>query len=574
MILQQKSFAAGFNLIANDTQLADGEYRWVINARQRFGYIEPNRKAILFDDAPEGLKQGGIGIGDVSIIFVAGEAFWRREGTTGWTQIPGFLMDTLADRLWAIAVPDSTFNFKRQSDTSIKSPIIVPPNVRIAGTPAGILVQDGAHQPWIILLDPVTNTFIARVTKNYSQWSNASSVADDREYVPIGKFMMFMNQILFIVSSDGSQVYRSVSGRPLDFMVNVDFLGNKAATELQGGAASVSFAMDNDTITNITPCNVADTFIYGTAHNVRLLVFDYLNTIFGEPTFREAMPAMEAGIVNDQSVLEILGDFCFIDAEGVKTFNAVSQLRFEGQNSTFSVAVSRLFKGKNNLSPIKQKKPVCISFDNYALFDVDTRWGRLIIVYDTLIDKWVAIDIIAFTGRIKQFWKTVTEDETRLYVVTARDKLYQLYADEDNREVAELRIKALEHDETKVQQKGNLVHVMVEKGQMTGKMEVFQYVDDQLKSRERQTVSYVKQNLTSGSSGVAYPVRCPVFPTTYKRSETLTFAFTNGFQGKKIAHVIKWNTDAKVQEVEVITSDIGADSPATQQNPIAQSRNG
>ena len=115
------------------------------------------------------------------------------------------------------------------------------------------MVQDGINQPWLIQLNELINILTARKLNTYNQWSNVSSGANSREYVPIGKQMMYLNSILFIVAPNGRSIYRSVSGRPLDFMVNIDVDGKKVPSEIIGGAASVSFAADFDEITCITP---------------------------------------------------------------------------------------------------------------------------------------------------------------------------------------------------------------------------------------------------------------------------------------------------------------------------------
>jgi hypothetical protein len=130
-------------------------------------------------------------------------------------------------------------------------------------------------------------------------------------------------------------MYQSVSGRPLDFMVNVDINGNKNILEANGGADSVSFSFDFDQITGIYTSNATDIFIYTTANKTRLIALDYDSTIFGEPTYREAVPAINAGAVNDKSIIEVLGDFIGIGKESLVSFNAVQQLKLEAKNSIF-----------------------------------------------------------------------------------------------------------------------------------------------------------------------------------------------------------------------------------------------
>src|SRR3989442_5253059 len=94
----QKFFDGGINLISSDTALNDSEYVWLVNGRQRFGYIEPNKRNKLID-APSGIKQGIISIGNILILFVSGKAYYHEDGTTIRTQIPSFQMSSSADKV-------------------------------------------------------------------------------------------------------------------------------------------------------------------------------------------------------------------------------------------------------------------------------------------------------------------------------------------------------------------------------------------------------------------------------------------------------------------------------------------
>jgi len=74
---------------------------------------------------------------------------------------------------------------------------------------------------------------------------------DRREYVPVGKQMLWHDGILYVVSPNGKQIFRSVTGRPLDFMVNITPSGDKDPLEAVGGASSVSHSVDFEPITSI-----------------------------------------------------------------------------------------------------------------------------------------------------------------------------------------------------------------------------------------------------------------------------------------------------------------------------------
>lgn len=546
MVKTQKTFIDGIDLLANDTQISDGGYYYLINARQRLGAIEPNKKHLLIDNAPSGKKQGIIAIGNVNVIFVAGSAYYQIDGTSTWTPIGSFAMHTSVEEYFSIAAPASTMNFHRTSTGNASAPIQKKTDFTIAGTPAGIIVQDGFNQPWIIVYDEGTQTFTARVTQNYSQWLNNTT---NREYVPIGRQMMMLNQKLYIVSPDGKSMYQSISGRPIDFMINVDPNGNKLPTEAQGGAASVSFSFDSDVITNITPVNVPDSFIYGTERNTRIITMDYVNTIFGEPTYREAVPSFKVGIVNQYSVIDILGDYALIDFEGVKSFNAVRQLQIEGRNSIFSLQLSRILRG------IKQTNPLCFMFNNDAIFSIRTAWGRICAVYDTLLQKWVSFDITTCIN-IKQVSFIETTTETKLYAITDQDELFQMYADEENREIAQLHTKAFSSDVSQSNmQKSEMLKCFFVDGSTDTDVRVIEFVDGQLSDD-------VTQELKQHLAGAFFPpnIRPPIIPSNVQRNEPLTFSFKEGLEGTKIAYVIVWGSDAKLESFELQTRD---SDPAT-----------
>lgn len=137
---------------------------------------------------------------------------------------------------------------------------------------------------------------------------------------------------LFIVSPDGKSIFHSVTGRFLDFMVNVDVNGEKLTSESQGDAKSVSFSFGTDEITCAVATTVPSSFIYGTAKNAKIITLDYTRTLFGEP-YPFVSADLTVGVVNQDSIINTLGDTTAVDFEGVKSFNAVANLQTEGRNS-------------------------------------------------------------------------------------------------------------------------------------------------------------------------------------------------------------------------------------------------
>lgn len=554
---KQSSFIGGMDLLSEETEIADNAYRWGINIRQRFGHPQPIYAPLEITSIPAGKKQGIVSVGNVLIAFVEGEAFYNVDGTSTWQQIPGFAMDTVVDRYYSLAVPSSSFNLQRKasSDGSANSPINALVNTKVSGTPAGILVQDTVNQPWIIFWDEVNNFFYSRVTKNYSQWSN--NTLSDREYVPAGRQMMLLDEILFIVARDGKSIYRSVTGRPLDFMVQVDTNGNKSPSESVGGAASVSFTFDFDEITCIQPVNIPSSFIYGTANKVRIITLDKTNLIFGEPRFYRSAD-IDAGIVNQDSVVDIIGDTTFVDFENVTAFDAVKQLKFEGKNSIFSLMLSSLLEG------VKQSTPCCTAYNNYALYNIDTIWGRVTAVYDMLLQKWVSLDVTN-VGRVRQFATVITPSETKLYCITVDDKLYQLFGSSE-RTTGQILSKAWEEDDDRSETKTETFRAKFESGvESDGTLRVREYMNGEKGQTDHRT-------LEQKTAGINFPIYFPIIFDNKPSMNNVAFTFDKGHGGSKLQFHLQWDNDAALHSIQTVTQDISADSPLEQtQTAIAGS---
>lgn len=536
----QDSFEGGINQLDDDTSITDRQYVLLINGRSRYGKPQPIRKSTLLDSPIPGNHQALVAVGNTLLLFVEGRAYYRVNGTTAWIRISDFLMDATARRFWTIAVPKSSRNFVRQRNNSLNNPIIINTDFNVSGNPAGIVVQDGINQPWLIQFDATTQTFIARVTKNYSQWANLSVTADDREYVPIGTQMFFLNEKLFILAPDRKSIYQSVTGRPLDFMVNVDNQGHKAITEAAGGAATVSFAFDSDEITCIRAVNVTNTFLYGTARNVRLIQLDYTRTIFGEPDYFQAQ-LQEVGILNDQSFVEALGDYTFIDNDGIKSFNAVQNFRVEGNNSVFSAQVAKILAGRVQLA----NNVAAVAFDNYAMFYVNTLYGRGMCVYDMLRNVWVSVDITQ-VQEIKQLCVMANGALNILYAVTETG-IWEMYT-ADSYEMGQIHIKALQPENLTNEHKGYYVKPIFQGATNDGVWEVQEYIDDQYSARQTRTFA-------NSIMAMTFPMFFPIRFSSIPNSKHNAIILDAGLGGKKIAYVIMWNTNAALTALKISTSE-------------------
>ena len=210
-----------------------------------------------------------------------------------------------------------------------------------------------------------------------------------REYVPVGKQMAFHGGKLFVASADGTKLYHSVTGRPLDFMVPLNNSGEKINDkETIGGVEAVAYTVSNDPITCLRSMNTDELFV-GAMNSSYAVKPDRTNTIFGEPTFTKKF-LFATGPVNQNAYVDLLGDSAFIDRHGIRSFNAVQQAETISRNTIFSEPISDIFK-----DVVQDGTFQCaIVHDGYALFHVLTNLPEqyLTVVYDMATKKFVSLD--------------------------------------------------------------------------------------------------------------------------------------------------------------------------------------
>ena len=466
----QLSFVGGMNLSGDDSRLQPNQYRIGFNITNRFDELDLIPSSIKDTSAPSGIKQGIVAFGNYLVLFSGGNAYYRYYNAVGWTIIASFsgLLSPIAIRYWTVAIPISITNYLRMSAASgitgntQGSPTAAINVAAIAGASQGnlpgLLVQDNINQPVLIFLD-INGYPVARVTQKYSQWSitftdNTGNTVqvdgngnpmDYREYVPIGNCMCWNNGVLFIVSQDGNTIYRSVSGRPLDFVVNVvntlPLIGTTPPyTQKPGGdAGTTSTSVGVGGISCIRPLSSSSIFVSasGACFSLAQNMTPNAPTIFGEYTFIRTF-LFNAFCLSDRAIIDTIGDTRFIELTGIRSFNAVQQLQNEGRNAPFSAMIQPIFMTSQTQSNSTITQDVnnsaAVLYDNYELYSVMTILGPAICKFDTINNCWVSLDIQQVSGqRIKQF-VALQINVLALFGITENDEVYQLYAsktDED-----------------------------------------------------------------------------------------------------------------------------------------------
>lgn len=529
----QQSFQGGYNRLLDTTRIQRNEYPFLQNGRNRFDVIETIKKPLdITSTLPDGNFQGLYAAGNFTLVFIDGRAYYRNYAVSGqFVAVADLALSPDVDKIYVELVPASTINLvrKNSSDTDVSAGILYSGST--ATSPSAVVVQDGINQPWIIQPNG-----IARITKKYTEWTPAAP-----EYVPIGKQMLHHDGILYIVSPDGTQIYRSVTGRPLDFMIKIDKDGN-ALSEESGKADTISHKVSFDAITAIRWINTpTGAFFVSTSYNSYLVTPLYDNLIFGEPRFKNTL-LFNTGAQNQFCLVDVLGDTALIDFTGVKSFNAAAQITGEGKNSPFSANVAHLFKD------VQQSEPSCIEFDNYALFAVNTVYGQRVLVYDALSGRYVGLDNYTIEGTILQFASVKTNTERKLLAYTSANKLYELFGGTEREECA-IYIGDFCSNDPQIMQKPIILFGVFIDAEESGTVHALCYTD---RLAGNSYDSLVKEAVSSNT----LPLEIPFGKSTNDRCKVFHVDLAQEAECWKYGFLISWDFDAKLSHLAVISNDI------------------
>jgi hypothetical protein len=532
---KKSAFLGGLNMQVDPSRVGDDEYALLFNGRSRTGNIVPVRKPGLCPDCPGGKYQGIYAANQFALLIAGGKAYIKNYEVPGsaFNQVVGLQLDPNVDVIYAETIPASTNNFARVPVSDNREEGV---NLRrqIDQTPAAVLLQDGINQPWIVLADGT-----GRITKTYEQWT-----LDDPEYVPVGKQMLHDNGILYIASPDGTLIYRSVTDRPLNFMVIVTTPdGDKQATEADGGAANVAHAISVDRLTCLAGLNTPDNAFFAATRKLGAMVVpDFTNTLFDEPRF-DNIDAFGVGPVNQFSFVERNGDYVFVSTKGIRSFNATLNMKRESRNVPFSRKLQRLILG------ITQTNPALGKFDDYILCSLKTVYGDAVVVYDETTEQWVSIDQYENVARVKQFATVVTAAQETLLFITEDNKLYEFEAGA-GAERASLYIGDFAPETPEKNQKPALLYVALEGATVAGTLMVTPYVDG-----KRQANQIVSEPITSNRAPDAVPLTVPFGDDTKTNVQAIPFDLGRVAQGQKVGFLLEWDGDAELRGVMLLSED-------------------
>ena len=261
-------------MAVDDSRLGDDEYSFAMNVRNRFGELTPIKRPLTISTGFTANQrfQGIYTVGDFILLFQSGNAKFKHRLSSTWVTLwdgstrSSLQMSANVDFMYVQAVPGSTMNMERKatSATGAEDISLTYNSTAWVKTSAGIVVQDGENIPNLIIFSSSNQTAVidARKCTAYTDWDVTT-----REYVPIGKQMMFFGGKLYVIGADASgnftQIYHSVTGRPLDFVVAINDSGAQidADEEANGGAGVVSYSVSYESVTCMRPLNTNSFFI-------------------------------------------------------------------------------------------------------------------------------------------------------------------------------------------------------------------------------------------------------------------------------------------------------------------------
>jgi len=405
-------FTAGLRYDLRDvSKKPDNSYPFGSNIRVRTNTVVPVADPLDVTDPRWFRVQGHMGMGRYHVVIADGFAYVRDTSDEDGTYhlLSGYSLSTTATRVWMEVVGVSTNTFvrtltstDRAAGVTLLSSIPQLANGFYSDQGGGIpcmVIQDGTNQPMLIHPQATVSSFTCRPARSYEDWT-----PEDPEYVPIGYQMLYVGNILYIAGKsdnafeDKRVIFRSVTGRALDFMVNIRQDGSKEPRKADGEARTVAHAVDFDEITALARIPSDSTnFLVCTDKQSWVVQPTRTTTIFGEPTFLTDYYVGPLGAVDDDSVININGRIAIVSSAGIRSFDATAQVKRESSNDVFSGPVHDLLEG------ISQTTVATIEDGDYVLFGLNTVYGPAMLVYDTVLSRYVSLDLHESYNNVGKF---------------------------------------------------------------------------------------------------------------------------------------------------------------------------
>lgn len=512
--IAQTDFSGGMSSLFDSTKGNANQYRIGLNVRIRKNAIEGAFKPIKHYSAP-GNHQAIFAVDDKLIAVIDGKCH-RLVGGNSFAPIQMlYSLDPDTEYIYHEAVPTPTNFFVGETYTPSDINLNEPYSAVIATFNEGIVLQDGINPP--ILLHA---TLANRRLKTYSQWSFQRP-----EYVPIGKQMASSGNKLFIYSPDGKKIYQSVSGRQLDFVLNMDNDGNK-----RGDATTSNLAVSASKGVALVPAQSGGVIAFTKYKAYELFPIPEVSRVFGE-IYLHPRDVFPVGAVNHLSFTFINGESVFVSPQGIQQFNQVMQTHRASNNNPLGAPIVDYL-----IRPIVTTATVTVN--DYTLFAVSTVFGDGILVYDAQVNTFVSFDIV---GKVKEF--AVIEDNglPRCFFITYENEIYEMPLYTGTRTKFYLYMGDLNSGQPNLSVRPTDLHLSFTNIKAAGDVTVESYVDHKLILRgtkmleaERPTISLLEQA----------PRSIPLQGDT--EITRLSFELSETVAGYAFGHLLACSADARL----------------------------
>lgn len=511
LLYTQGDFSGGLNTQYDSTKTPRNSYPLGVDVEMRRNVVAPRRRHVK-QTVPSGTKNGLYAVGSQLILFSNGVAYSRDVNTAQYfNRVDGWVDINAAARVYAERIP-VTFNLFNRRAPSVEVTTLHF-NAALSAYPECVLVGNGTDAEQVIYSDGT-----AELVGEYDTWTQ-----DNPSYVPIGTVRCFTSDKLFLSSPSGVNLLHSVTGRPTDFVININAAGDKA-----GDAYTVAAAVSANALTALKAADNGSV-IACTAFGTFTVTLDSTFTLFGEP-FLRCKPLFPVGAVNDKSFVNLNGDVAFISFTGIHTFNQTKQDRIESQNEPLGRKIRGLLQNPQSLT-------CAVDFDDNALFAVNTIYGRAVLRYDNSLEEFTSLDL-SF-GHVRQF--AVVNDAVRgprLFFINESDELYEAHAADEKLAgriyLGDWTAPAAGLDSRIDQTVVTFTNILA-----GGLVRCGLWIDGELRGEQTQTVTID----APPAGNVSLPKNSRL------NTKPLTFQFPSNNEGKRVGIMIEWDMDAELLDV-------------------------
>lgn len=510
MKINQIDFSGGMSALLDITKTAPNAYRLGVNCRIRKNGIEPAFRHVR-RNSPTGLHQA-VFSNDARLALIVNGQILRvdldDDVTVPVAGMSGTLSST-ADVIYHQGIPAPTswlVNNNYQPTVSTFS--------------AAIVLQDDIHQPVLLFPD-----FAYRAAQTYNEWTY-----DNPEYIPIGSFMAYSGRKLFIAK--GSKIYQSVSGRAVDFVLNINSAGDK-----RGDANTTHLAVAAPQLSALVPSQTGGLVPFTRTGAYSLEPVFELPLIFGEPQYLPG-DLFPVGAVNHLGFTMINGESVFISPAGIQAFNQVMQTQRASNLSPYGAKIIDYI-----VRPITWAATATV--DDYTFIALETIFGPAILVHDNVLSAYVGFDLTL--GIVKEFATIEDDGMTRLFYITATG-LYEIPLYTGSRATAAVYFGEYSSGSADVKLQITDAHLGFNRVAATGEISAELWVDKVLRPdmRQSKTLTYTGEDI---SLLEAVPQRMPL--GTEMESTGLSFDFSESSNGYASGLFVTIGADARLVSLTV-----------------------